>query len=45
VSSKDASLNWDLRVDVREQLLDFIQQNYPGCFAQMRVQKLHTESL
>ncbi|MEZ5005781.1 MAG: hypothetical protein R2738_06755 [Bacteroides graminisolvens] len=29
VSSKDASLNWDLRVDVREQLLDFIQQKLP----------------
>jgi hypothetical protein len=30
---------------VREQLLDFIQQNYPGCFAQNACAEADTESL
>ncbi len=33
LSSSDASKNWDLRVRVREQLIDFINKNYPGSFA------------
>lgn len=37
VSSGDASKNWDLRVEVREKVIDFIQTNYPDCFAKVRL--------
>jgi small-conductance mechanosensitive channel len=37
VSSSDASKNWDLRTEVREKVIDFIQANYPGCFAKVRL--------
>lgn len=33
VSSANSSLNWDLKVAVREKLIDFINKNYPGSFA------------
>jgi small-conductance mechanosensitive channel len=36
LSSSDASKNWDLRVAVREALIDFINQNYPGSFARLK---------
>lgn len=38
VSSGDSSRNWDLRVTVREKLIDFINQNYPGSFARINAQ-------
>lgn len=37
VSSADASKNWDLRTEVREKVIDFIQSNYPDCFAKVRL--------
>lgn len=37
VSSADASMNWDLRVALREQLTDYIATNYPDTFAQVRL--------
>lgn len=37
VSSGDASKNWDLRTEVREKVIDFIQANYPDCFAKVRL--------
>lgn len=37
VSSSDASKNWDLRTEVREKVIDFIQDNYPDCFAKVRL--------
>lgn len=37
VSSSDASKNWDLRTEVREKVIDFIQTNYPECFAKVRL--------
>ncbi|WP_071146658.1 mechanosensitive ion channel family protein [Bacteroides ihuae] len=37
VSSQNASLNWDLRVDIREKLIDFINSEYPDCFAKTRL--------
>lgn len=37
VSSGDSSKNWDLRVEVREKVIDFIQKNYPRCFAKVRL--------
>jgi small-conductance mechanosensitive channel len=35
VSSSNSSRNWDLRVEVREKLIDFINTNYPGSFAKI----------
>lgn len=35
VSSSNSSKNWDLRVEVREKLIDFINQNHPGSFAKI----------
>ncbi|WP_352422922.1 mechanosensitive ion channel domain-containing protein [Proteiniphilum sp.] len=35
VSSSDSSRNWDLRVAVREKLIDFINLHYPGSFAKI----------
>ena len=35
VSSSDSSKNWDLRVEIREKMIDFINTNYPGSFAQI----------
>jgi small-conductance mechanosensitive channel len=37
VSSSDASKNWDLRTEVREKVIDYIQANYPDCFAKVRL--------
>jgi small-conductance mechanosensitive channel len=37
VSSSDASKNWDLRTEVREKVIDFIQANHPDCFAKVRL--------
>lgn len=37
VSSSDSSKNWDLRTKLREQLIDFINQNYPETFARIRI--------
>ncbi|MBF6597199.1 MAG: mechanosensitive ion channel [Fermentimonas sp.] len=35
VSSSESGKNWDLRVFVREKLIDFININYPGSFAKI----------
>jgi small-conductance mechanosensitive channel len=35
VSSSESGKNWDLRVFVREKLIDFINTNYPGSFAKI----------
>lgn len=37
VSSSDSSKNWDLRVDIREKIIDFINTHYPETFARIRV--------
>jgi hypothetical protein len=37
LSSADASKNWDLRADIREKLIDFINTNYPNTFAKVRI--------
>jgi hypothetical protein len=36
-SAKDASLAWDLRCEVRENLIDFIRERHPGCLPQVRI--------
>ncbi len=35
VSSVDSSKNWELRVAVREKLIDYINEHYPGSFAKI----------
>ncbi len=37
VSSRSSSISWDLRVDVREKLITFLQNNYPECLPKSRV--------
>lgn len=37
LSSSDSSKNWDLKTDVREQLIEYINENYPGSFAYLRI--------
>ncbi|MEN8202839.1 MAG: mechanosensitive ion channel domain-containing protein [Bacteroidota bacterium] len=38
MSSPDSSAAWDLRVNVREQLIRFLQQNYPESLPKSRVE-------
>ena len=38
VSASDAGRAWELRVQLREQLVGFLQQNYPECLPRARVQ-------
>ncbi|MBF0457660.1 MAG: mechanosensitive ion channel family protein, partial [Nitrospirae bacterium] len=38
VSSKDASINWDLRCMVREKIIEFIQKTYPQCLPKLRAE-------
>jgi len=35
-SSSSASQSWDLRCEVREKLVDFVQKNYPGSLPRVR---------
>lgn len=35
-SGPDAPRTWDLRCEVREKLIDFIQKNYPQCLPRLR---------
>lgn len=37
VSAKDSPTAWDLRVYLREKLVDFIQKNYPEFLPKTRV--------
>ncbi len=37
LSSADASKNWDLRTRIREELIDFINANYPDTFTKIRI--------
>jgi hypothetical protein len=36
VSAADASLAWDLRCEVREKLVEFVQRNYPASLPRVR---------
>jgi small-conductance mechanosensitive channel len=36
LSSSDASKNWDLRTEIREELIDYISTNHPEAFAVIR---------
>lgn len=44
VSSVDSSKNWELRVAVREKLIDYINEHYPGSFAKITGNKPAGES-
>jgi small-conductance mechanosensitive channel len=37
-SSSDASKSWDLRCEIREQLVGFVQQNYPRSLPRVRAE-------
>ena len=37
VSAKNSPLAWDLRVYIREKMIEFIQKNYPECLPKSRV--------
>src|SRR5690606_17888655 len=37
VSARNSSIAWDLRVFIREKLLEFLQQNYPESLPRSRV--------
>lgn len=39
VSSSNASDNWDLRVEVREKLIDFINSHFPNSFATIQLKE------
>jgi small-conductance mechanosensitive channel len=38
VSAADAGTAWDLRCELREKLIDFIQRNYPQCLPRTRAE-------
>ncbi len=36
----DSSKNWDLRAEIREKLIDFVNLNYPESFSRIRVKEM-----
>jgi len=40
LSSSDASKNWDLRASIRENVITFINQNFPDSFAKLRIKTI-----
>ncbi len=38
LSSRNSSYNWDLRVDIREQMIHFIHREYPDSLVRVRVE-------
>jgi small-conductance mechanosensitive channel len=40
LSSRDSSANWNLRTEIREKLIDFINTNYPDTFTKIRISEL-----
>ena len=40
LSSSDASRNWNLRTEIREKLIDYINLNYPGSFSRIRIKSV-----
>jgi len=39
LSSRSSSFNWDLRVDIREKMIDYINREYPDSFVRVRVEE------
>jgi hypothetical protein len=46
VSSSNSSKNWDLRTELREKLIDFLNEFHPGSFSKLRFMqdKQHPDS-
>lgn len=44
LSSQDSGKNWDLRTDIREKMINFINKNYPGSFPRIRIEEQKTEN-
>lgn len=44
VSAKNSPTAWDLRVFVREKMIEFIQKNYPECLPKTRVEMTQKET-
>lgn len=42
LSSSDSSKNWDLRVEIREKIIDYINTNHPDSFVKYRMSKDET---
>jgi hypothetical protein len=40
LTSSDAAKNWALRTTIREELIDFININYPDTFVKTRIGKI-----
>ncbi len=40
LTSEDASKNWDLRADIREKLIDYINTDYPDTFCKIRIKNM-----
>jgi len=40
LSSANSSRNWDLRTEIREKLINFINENYPDSFATSRIKTI-----
>jgi len=40
LSSSNASKSWDLRVAIREKMIDYINANHPDAFAKIRIQQV-----
>jgi len=40
LSSVNSSKNWDLRTEIREKLINFINENYPDSFASIRIKTI-----
>jgi len=38
MSAADSSIMWDLRCEVREKLLEFLQQRFPECLPRIRIE-------
>lgn len=38
LSSSNSSKNWDLRTNIREKLIDFINDNYPDTYSKIRIE-------
>jgi hypothetical protein len=38
MSSADSSLSWDLRCEVREKMIAYLQQHYPGSLPRTRAE-------
>lgn len=45
VSSSDSSKNWDLRVEIREKMIDFINEKFPGSFAKLNIKSIPQEKI